>query len=61
MLAWGSLRREPKLVVETRPAQKVWPDLTVDCKAWDLAKAQLGDFASLSEIAQRAQEIKDAL
>ena len=35
-----------------------WPDLMVDQKAWDAAKAELGPDASMSEIAQLAQELK---
>jgi hypothetical protein len=35
-----------------------WPDLTVDQRAWEQAKAELGTTASVSDLAQRAQRLK---
>ncbi len=37
-----------------------WPDLAPDNKAWEQAKQEL-PHGSMSEIAQRAQEIKGGL
>ena len=38
-----------------------WPDLSIDNQAWLLAKAALGGDAIISEIAERAQQIKEAI
>jgi hypothetical protein len=35
----------------------VWPDLSRDQQAWELAKATLGPSASVREIANRAVDI----
>lgn len=39
----------------------VWPDLSKDQKAWELAKTALGPDAALSDVIRRAQEIKEIL
>jgi hypothetical protein len=39
----------------------VWPDLSKDNKAWELAKIALGPGADPSDLARRAQEIKEQL
>jgi hypothetical protein len=40
---------------------QLWPDLTVDKQAWELAKTALGPGASLHDVIQKAQELKEAL
>ena len=39
----------------------LWPDLSIDRRAWELAKVALGPDAPLSELIGRAQEIKVSL
>lgn len=46
-------------VPETKRA--VWPDLSKDQRAWELAKVALGPNASISDVAKRAQAIKETL
>ena len=38
-----------------------WPDLSIDIQAFELAACALGPDASVSDLAQRAQQIKDAI
>lgn len=38
-----------------------WPDLSIDQRAWDLAKKVCGPDAILSEVVAKAQEYKTAL
>ena len=38
-----------------------WPDLTVDQRAWELAKTACGPDAPLGTIIARAQQIKNVL
>jgi len=40
---------------------KRWPDVTVDQRAWELAKELCGAEAIFSHIAQKAQWIKSVL
>jgi hypothetical protein len=46
------------MAAEPKP---IWPDFSIDNRAWELAKVALGADAPTSELAQRAQEIKVAL
>jgi hypothetical protein len=38
-----------------------WPDLTIDQKALDQAKSELTEDASINEILERAQKIKEEM
>ena len=38
-----------------------WPNLTIDQRAWELAKTALGKDAPTRDLIAKAQEIKDAL
>ena len=55
ILAW-----EGKLN-STRTEPVEWPDLTVDQRAWDLAKTLCGPEAIFSEVAAKAQWLKGVL
>lgn len=39
----------------------VWPDLSRDQKAWELAKAELGTDAHIHALVDRAVRIKESL
>lgn len=39
----------------------MWPDLSKDQRAWELAKVALGSGAPLGAVVARAQTIKEAL
>ena len=39
----------------------LWPDLTIDQKAWEMAKAHVVEGESLSKTIERANEFKKAL
>lgn len=49
------------LRITTKSSSPRWPNLSVEVHAWELATSALGHGATVSAIADRAQEIKEAI
>lgn len=45
----------------SQTTKTMWPDLSKDQRAWELAKVALGEDAPIHTLVARAQEIKNAL
>jgi hypothetical protein len=43
------------------PTTYYWPDTRVDAAAWKQAQSEMGKHATVSQLALRAQEIKDQM